>query len=462
MTIKDTEEKATQSADDVASLYSWANLRGTKYRDFSSSREGLRAQSRNPAVSQAGAAGQPADERAAPEVIQEPTPEPDAIAPEAPIFLDRRKAHWERRSGGRPGSETDRRARPSEATKVVPRPPHDLRRAEDPAPGSLRRQAPAPALDWVPPTEHPAWFTSDREARSHPDGAETLQQQERVASRWFAMRGVLDGPRDSRDAGADAALETSRSQPISTLAVFSLAGGVGKSSLVATLGRALAAQGERVFLADASPYGLLPYYFGARELRPGLTRTFSPPGGSRDAPIRLLSVPSFPAQSGEAAADWLAVELPKTATGANRILIDVATASTDVGPSLRGMSPVILMPMIPDMNSVITLSAVDSFFRNQSGGEALRPYYILNQFDGSLPLHLDVREALRRELGDRLLPFVLRRSPAVSEALAEGMTVIDYAPDSPVAGDFLNLANWLRGISAAAEASVRGARWSER
>ncbi len=70
--------------------------------------------------------------------------------------------------------------------------------------------------------------------------------------------------------------------------------------------------------------------------------------------------------------------------------------------------------------------------------------YVLNQFDASLPLHLDVREVLRRQLGDRLLPFVIRRSPAVSEALAEGMTVVDYAPEAPVAEDYMNIAGWLR------------------
>ncbi len=64
------------------------------------------------------------------------------------------------------------------------------------------------------------------------------------------------------------------------------------------------------------------------------------------------------------------------------------------------------------------------------------PYYVLNQFDSSLPLHLDVREVLREQLGERLLPFALRRAPAVSEALAEGMTVMDYAPNSAVAETF--------------------------
>jgi cellulose biosynthesis protein BcsQ len=92
----------------------------------------------------------------------------------------------------------------------------------------------------------------------------------------------------------------------------------------------------------------------------------------------------------------------------------------------------------------------------------LAPYYLLNQFDASLPLHLDVREVLRRQLGDRLLPFVIRRAPAVSEALAEGMTVVDYSPDYPVSDDYMNIATWLRTIAAPAAAGFRNVRWSER
>jgi cellulose biosynthesis protein BcsQ len=90
------------------------------------------------------------------------------------------------------------------------------------------------------------------------------------------------------------------------------------------------------------------------------------------------------------------------------------------------------------------------------------PYYVLNQFDPSLPLHLDVREVLREQLGDRLLPFALRRAPAVSEALAEGMTVMDYAPNSTVAEDFGSLAGWVKSLAAPAGSGYRGVRWSER
>jgi hypothetical protein len=42
------------------------------------------------------------------------------------------------------------------------------------------------------------------------------------------------------------------------------------------------------------------------------------------------------------------------------------------------------------------------------------------------------------------------------------MTVMDYAPGSPVAEDYMNLAGWLRSLSAPAAQAFRGVRWSER
>ena len=54
------------------------------------------------------------------------------------------------------------------------------------------------------------------------------------------------------------------------------------------------------------------------------------------------------------------------------------------------------------------------------------------------------------------------KGTAVSEALAEGMTVMDYAPNSPAAEDIMNLVTWIRNTSVAVTASQRGMRWSER
>lgn len=247
-------------------------------------------------------------------------------------------------------------------------------------------------------------------------------------------------------------------------AIFSLAGGVGKTSLVATLGRALSARGERVLLVDTAAYGLLPFFFGAGDQRPGTLRTFNPPSASGDAPIQMITLDPENFGPETAPQEALTAEILKHARGVGRVIIDLATASGSTTRRIMRLSPQILVPLIPDMNSVVSVSSIDAFFDHNGGTSAVHslPHYVLNQFDSSLPLHLDVREVLREQLGDRLLPFVLRRAPAVSEALAEGMTIIDYAPNSTVAEDFASLASWVKSLSAAATTTFRGVRWSER
>jgi len=221
--------------------------------------------------------------------------------------------------------------------------------------------------------------------------------------------------------------------------------------------------GEKVLLADATSHGLLPFYFGASELIPGVVRTFSPPPGSKDAPIHLVSYEVEGMADDQAAKEQLASELFQHSRGTNRVLLDLPASCAWVIESMSRMNPMVLVPLAADMSSVISLQTVAKFFEGiqDAAGRPLQLFYILNQFDPSLPLHLDVREVLRQQLGDSLLPFVIHRSPAVSEALAEGMTIVDYAPDSSVSHDYLNVATWIRSVSAPVSAGFRNVRWSE-
>ena len=176
-----------------------------------------------------------------------------------------------------------------------------------------------------------------------------------------------------------------------------------------------------------------------------MLRTFS--GGPSDAPVHLLTL------DGERAAadgELLKREVARAAQDANRVLIDVATGSAAMLRQALRLSPMVLVPVVPDMASVVSLQSLETFFNNQEGlsGQPLRAWYVLNQFDPSMPLQLDVREVLRQQLGERLLPFAIHRSTAVSEALAEGMTVMDYAPNSPAAEDIMNLVTWIRNATA--------------
>ena len=243
-----------------------------------------------------------------------------------------------------------------------------------------------------------------------PPAADTLQDsRERVAARWFALKDVFEHSGPELPAIPPPRPGETRT-PL--LAVFSLAGGVGKTSLVATLGRALAAQGEKVVLTDTTAHALLPFYFGSRELRAGVVRSFPPRAEKTGQPISLVIYDAAARIVEELHQNVLTEEILRNGTGNQRLVLDLPSGSSWLVYRMVNLHPTVLVPVTPDMNSVISLQAVERVSRGimDSAGRPLLPYYLLNQFDATLPLHLDVREVFRRKLGDRLLPFAIRRS----------------------------------------------------
>jgi cellulose synthase operon protein YhjQ len=501
-----------EQADDVATLYSWANLHGAKYRDFSASRQEMRAQMRQRTLADRAKIAREEAQQAAPALGEGPRwdelptggrGQAGAAAPVRHEFSVERRfeipENVERKPGTLPaaseavtgtrrglagapyfreelaarqrsanettGEPESSEVRPAWLAERSPQPlergPQAQERSPQPAvqspppvvqipqpvmpdPGSAV-QSPTPAVQIPGPTTYipgPAI-----------PGNDTLQQsRERVASRWYALRGVFGR---SQEENQPSHIEGQ----VPVLTIFSLAGGVGKTSLVAAVGRALAGRGERVLLTDTCSFGVLPFYFGAREVKPGVVRTFS--GGSSDPAIRVLTLES---DRYDADPDLLRREMARGTQDISRVLIDVATGSGAMLRQSLRLSPTVLVPVVPDMASVVTLQVMEGFFRNQEGlsGKPLQAWFVLNQFDPSSPLQLDVREVLRQQLGERLLPFAVHRSAAMSEALAEGMTVIDYAPHSPAAEDIMSLVTWIRNMSVAVSGGHRGVRWSER
>ena len=395
-------EVSGDTPEDVATLYSWANLSGAKYHDFSANR----AQARELARKRV---------QAAMEAERLRTEEAAAV-----------QMHME-------------------AAGVVESP------AEAPTSVAGTNATSAPLQIHVDPV-----LQSD----AAPVPATVAQPAaESISARWFALNSIfLSG-------SAESARERAR---IPALAVFSLAGGVGKTSLVASLGRALFSRGERVLLVDTAAFGMLRFYFGAKDQRQGVLRTFvapdARPGMSAGSRIELLAldIDRFDPQGNSP--EPFTQEILRHAGNSGRILIDLATASSVIVRRVLRMSPTVLVPVLPDTGSVASVGAIEQFFESNSSatGQAIAPYYVLNQFDEGQRLHRDVRNILRGQLGGRLLPFELCGTAAVSEALAEGMTVADFAPDSPVVEQYARLAGWVRNLAAPSERARRGARWNER
>lgn len=265
--------------------------------------------------------------------------------------------------------------------------------------------------------------------------------------------------------------------------------------MLATLGRVLAARGERVLLADTAPLSMALCYFGAppvagrsaagfvgggpsrqagapfasarstaRDPASASLRTFAPPKGHNAAPVDILPLGEMlcTGLSLEGENDPVHKALLHHCGKADRLLVDVQSGWEALARRLFWLKPLVVAPLLPHMNSVASVNVVEAAFAGELAAGAIKLAYLLNQFDASIPLHLDVREALDRRLGDRLLPFVIRRSSEVSEALAEGMTVIDYAPGSPAAEDYARLADWVCSTAPSAPAGSQTLRWSER
>ena len=573
MTDRNAQSDQGDTPDDVATLYSWANLHGAKYRDFSAARaqtrekarlrvqeaideeqrraheteqERLRSQELEAALKRAqeeraadaahaADAARAAEEAHKAEIAAQTAREADWSRQEAARQLElaaKRAAHQAaERAAQQAGDQEARRAalqaaeqaaRRAEADRAIQQarmepmqaavnlggpmggpygqqppgiagyagqgyrqapPQYPQQQPQFQQPFQPKMQQPfkgaedmytQPRGSWAQPEQQeapsrPAWLITDQpEGQASasappfipPSPDDTLQgTRERMTTRWFALRSLYEPGAVAPEAPPAPVVAR---PPV--LAVFSLAGGVGKTSVVATLGRALAALGERMLLVDTASFGLLPFFFGARDQRPGVLRTFSPGGNSSDAPVQLITIDPEGLGAEAPGQELLASEIARHWRGVNRVIIDLATASGATSRRIMRLQPLVLVPVVPDMNSVVSVGSIDAFFQHNSSqaGKPIQPYYILNQFDSSLPLNLDVREVLRAQLGERLLPFVLRRAPAMSEALAEGMTVIDYAPSSSLAEDFNQLAGWVKSQSSPASTAYRGVRWSER
>lgn len=284
-----------------------------------------------------------------------------------------------------------------------------------------------------------------------------LPQAAEALPRWLALREVAESSeRQSSSSLLDSATEIRT--PL--LAVFSMAGGMGATSLSAALARALSAAGEKVLLVDTTSQALLPFYFGGKELRPGLMRTYSPPQGSGE-PISLILHDATQMNGDEGAQQRLTRQIFASGIGSERMLVDVSPASSWLLRRWAELRPAVLVPLVPSMDSVIRLESTEKLFRSipVRNGRPFSPYYVLNHFDASLPLHVDVRTVLRRRLGDRLLRFTIRNAPSVAEALADGMTVLDYKPRAEVAQAYREIAAWLRSVSPPRE--IANGHWGE-
>jgi cellulose biosynthesis protein BcsQ len=223
------------------------------------------------------------------------------------------------------------------------------------------------------------------------------------------------------------------------VAIFSLAGGVGSTSVAAGLARVLANCGERVMLADAGGRSLLPHFFGGKGSRQGIVRRFLPPAGSRNEVISMLSLDVQPFAGNDEEQERILEEFEGEARRADRVVWDLGNAPEDWIGRVLQQDLRIVIPLLPNAKCLLQLTETDSMLRRKLK-RAGRWQFVLNQFDERDPAHVAIRMRFREKLGAHLLPFVLRNTPLVDEALLKGRTIVDHAPACPLVLDLWRLA----------------------
>jgi cellulose synthase operon protein YhjQ len=296
-------------------------------------------------------------------------------------------------------------------------------------------------------------------AQKAPESSERINTPATVAETAAAMpaanssnlRRALDSAFE-----VNARLRIASSQPRlapgsgAALAFASCAGGVGKTTLCATVARVLSSRLCNVLVADRCRDGIIPYFFSLERQSAGGLQTVYPNARRAGYQLTLVAAPCNE-QPNTPTAAWLEQLQAESAL----TLLDLPTVNERPAPSALGPATQVIVPLVPDVQSIASIARVEQLSAMLEAGQNGRNLFVLNRFDEARPLHREIRTHLEKLLEDRLAPVAVRESEYIPEALSLGMTVLDHAPQAPVVKDFEQLVPWLEGrFLSSTEASV--------
>lgn len=291
---------------------------------------------------------------------------------------------------------------------------------------------PVPGERNVPPIAVPQAQTASR--LDHPQSA---------AHTWKSLERIFT---DNRN------VETNFSRPAHSrmkMAILSLAGGVGKTTLAVTLARILSGMHRQVLLGDCGLFPTIPHHFGARVQRLGPLQFFSAPASGVALPIGMFRLPLAELHKPDSQDLLEQVEASESL-----LLIDLPTLQAAPAEEILVHVDHVLVPVTADLHSVGGLAYLKQ--RLAASNHHPKVHYLINRFDESRALHHEIKERLPSLLGGDVLPFLVHEDPAVQEAAAHGITIVDYRSQSPVVREIAALAEWLSGISDQDDAAERG------
>ncbi|NJM31842.1 MAG: cellulose synthase operon protein YhjQ [Limnobacter sp.] len=239
------------------------------------------------------------------------------------------------------------------------------------------------------------------------------------------------------------------------IGILSPVGGSGRTSLALMTARQLAAQGRDVVLVQTDPTNLMAAQLGRPELAgKGLSQVLGTPGCPvEDCLIPLEDTLRFLPYGSADETQTIELALrtannPDTLAGIfdspvftehTVLIFDTPRWPSAWCKAVMTLTDLNLVLMVPDANSLLSIDPLMQSLLNGRGSS----YFLVNRFDSSHVLHLDIWTLSKIKLSHRLLPFYLHEDPALSECFAAGQHLPDYAPHSQLTEDIQKLVNWI-------------------
>lgn len=244
------------------------------------------------------------------------------------------------------------------------------------------------------------------------------------------------------------------------LAVMSLKGGVGKTTVAANLAEAFACAGHfPVVAVDLDPQNGLAWHFdsGLAE-ETGLAETavdegWIGPGYEFEA--NRMTVFPYGQVSEEQRLEfelrlaqhpgWLGAQLRQLfpAPGGVAIIDTPPYASVYLDQALACADHVLIV-LTPEVASIATVSDIETMLDPLlERRPELVTHYLLNQVEPGQALDETLTQRMQARFGPRLIDIGVRRDERVAEALAFQQPIIRYDPDSNGAGDINAVADRL-------------------
>ncbi|MFQ6349603.1 cellulose biosynthesis protein BcsQ [Pseudomonas sp. R11F] len=259
--------------------------------------------------------------------------------------------------------------------------------------------------------------------------------------------GSVPGDEDTHSHSPPADIAVVRAKVV---ALVSINGGVGRSTLATALSSGLQRHGESVVALDLDPQNALHHHFGVSAALPGIGRTSLEHGqwGALQqvsfAGCQVITFGDIDIQQQENLErwlkhepNWLAQRLASLGLSERQtLIIDTPAGNNVYFHQALSVADVVLLVVHPDAACLATLEHFDQLLApHLEGSRPPSVHVVVNQVDESDAFGLDMVEAFKQRLESP--PFEVHRDVAINEALAFAADPLDSAAKR-LAGDDIN------------------------